>query len=608
MANRFWVGGSANWDSTAGTKWALTSGGAGGQAVPTSSDAVFFDAASGSGATIVSCVGTNAVCASLTTTGYPGSITVASTSDTITAHGNVVVGATTSLSVRYLVFAATASLTVNGSLLQLVTVSTTAGTLTLADNISVRGLIANGGAISPGATTVKINIQTGYLSELSGGTFTNLTVAGGGILYLLGNITVSGTFLTQNADAANRAAIYGSPNGTQRTITLNGTFTKANLDLRDIVGAGTASWDLSAITGFSGDCGGNSGITFTSASTIYFKTAVSTSWSDASKWVTTSGGSTLARIPLVQDTAIFDANSVTAASVTITLDANRIGNMDFTGVLNTPTLAFAYNIREIYGYMILVSGMNWTHTAGQSVTLCSRGTKSINAGGKTCSLALVIDCYSGWNAIDAATTISSTGSITLTSGTFGISVYTLTMLGPFTATGGTLDGAAGSVISSSGAAITIGSGVTISRSPAITFTGALTANATFDGGGKTYYAFTNSTTGAYSVNIVGSNTFTTFTAGANSTTKFTAGTTTTATTWTISGTAGNLRTLGSITAAQHTLAKAGGGTVTANYVSVSYSNATPSATFYDVTGGVNGGNNTGWIFHRPNNLLFGSNF
>jgi hypothetical protein len=47
MANRFWVGGTASWDATAGTKWALTSGGAGGQAVPTSSDDVFFDGTSG---------------------------------------------------------------------------------------------------------------------------------------------------------------------------------------------------------------------------------------------------------------------------------------------------------------------------------------------------------------------------------------------------------------------------------------------------------------------------------------------------------------------------------------------------------------------------------
>lgn len=49
MANRYWVGGTNTWNSTAGTKWASSSGGAGGASVPTSSDSVFFDANSGSG-------------------------------------------------------------------------------------------------------------------------------------------------------------------------------------------------------------------------------------------------------------------------------------------------------------------------------------------------------------------------------------------------------------------------------------------------------------------------------------------------------------------------------------------------------------------------------
>ena len=47
MAARYWVGGTANWDNTAGTKWALTSGGAGGQAVPTAADDVYIDSGSG---------------------------------------------------------------------------------------------------------------------------------------------------------------------------------------------------------------------------------------------------------------------------------------------------------------------------------------------------------------------------------------------------------------------------------------------------------------------------------------------------------------------------------------------------------------------------------
>jgi len=42
MADRFWIGNSGDWDSTA--HWSTTSGGSGGAAAPTSSDDVFFDA------------------------------------------------------------------------------------------------------------------------------------------------------------------------------------------------------------------------------------------------------------------------------------------------------------------------------------------------------------------------------------------------------------------------------------------------------------------------------------------------------------------------------------------------------------------------------------
>jgi len=46
MADRYWVGGSGTWDAASTTHWSTTSGGAGGASVPTSADAVYFDAAS----------------------------------------------------------------------------------------------------------------------------------------------------------------------------------------------------------------------------------------------------------------------------------------------------------------------------------------------------------------------------------------------------------------------------------------------------------------------------------------------------------------------------------------------------------------------------------
>lgn len=81
MANRYWVGGTAAWDGTAGTKWATTSGGAGGAAVPTAADDVFLDAASG--AVTVTTSNGLAVCRSITCTGFTGTLSLANGSSAL---------------------------------------------------------------------------------------------------------------------------------------------------------------------------------------------------------------------------------------------------------------------------------------------------------------------------------------------------------------------------------------------------------------------------------------------------------------------------------------------------------------------------------------------
>lgn len=72
MANRYWVGGAATWDGTAGSKWSTTSGGGGGSAVPTAADDVFLDAASGANNVTLS---SSSVARSVNCTGFTGTIT-----------------------------------------------------------------------------------------------------------------------------------------------------------------------------------------------------------------------------------------------------------------------------------------------------------------------------------------------------------------------------------------------------------------------------------------------------------------------------------------------------------------------------------------------------
>ena len=85
MADRYWVGGTGNWDTTT-TNWSATSGGAGGASVPTTADNVIFDANSGTNFTVTINTASRA-CLDLTITGVSG-MTLAGT-QTLTVAGNV---------------------------------------------------------------------------------------------------------------------------------------------------------------------------------------------------------------------------------------------------------------------------------------------------------------------------------------------------------------------------------------------------------------------------------------------------------------------------------------------------------------------------------------
>ena len=90
MANRYWVGGTGNWDTTT-THWSATSGGAGGATVPTAADSVFFDANSGSNFTVTINTASR-VCLDLTVSGTTG-MTLAGT-QTLAISGNLALPST----------------------------------------------------------------------------------------------------------------------------------------------------------------------------------------------------------------------------------------------------------------------------------------------------------------------------------------------------------------------------------------------------------------------------------------------------------------------------------------------------------------------------------
>lgn len=108
MADRYWVGGTGNWDATT-TNWSATNGGAGGASVPTLNDDVFFTSLSNATAYVVT-LATAPVCRSVSIVGPAagnvtiagaagwniyGSMTIAATGVTWTNTSNIFFVATT---------------------------------------------------------------------------------------------------------------------------------------------------------------------------------------------------------------------------------------------------------------------------------------------------------------------------------------------------------------------------------------------------------------------------------------------------------------------------------------------------------------------------------
>lgn len=217
MANRYWVGGSADWDATAGTKWALTSGGAGGEAVPTTTDDVFFDA--NSGAVTVNLQSLPTVL-SVDFTGFTGTFTDSSSGNGISFTGNLTFGSGMTVagtwSITYVGTSGTSVLRSNGiaGLVGTLVINGVGGTLQLFDTLTKTA--TTGGGINLMNGTLDLNGQTAHVPALStNNTNTRGIIFGGGILELTittaSNVVASNTTgLTLDASGGGTVKIIGS--------------------------------------------------------------------------------------------------------------------------------------------------------------------------------------------------------------------------------------------------------------------------------------------------------------------------------------------------------------------------------------------------------------
>jgi hypothetical protein len=398
---------------------------------------------------------------------------------------------------------------------------------------------------STSAGTVTIN-GTNSFNNLS---FTGITSAGLKIISVTANQTITGTFTcSAGTNATMRHFVRSDTLGTTRTLTC-AAVSLTDVDFRDITIAGVAA----PATGTRiGDCKGNSGITFTAAANKYWNLAAGGNWGGAIGWATGSGGTpNINDFPLAQDTCFFEATGLNSgATITINQGYN-IGTIDMSArTTNTMTLACS-QAPTIYGNWI--NGTGTTLSGAGTLTFSGRGSQTITSAGNTFTQGIIINSPNGSvNLQDSLITSKDSVGISVVQGTFDANSYNVTLSN---ATGNvTLEGSLTRILNIGSGAWTIASSGTAwstSSTASLTVTGTGTISLTsasaktFAGGGISYTNITLNQGGAGTLTISGNNTFKTISSTAAGANTIAMGTTTqrVTTSWTASGSAGNILTV-----------------------------------------------------------------
>jgi hypothetical protein len=431
MANRYWVGGTATWDNTAGTKWATTSGGAGGSTAPTAADDVFFDNKPAQTWTATTVTALGVLRTPVTGNGLYYECTTAGTTGAAeptwpTTVGNTVVDGTVTWTCR-----ASTVTTAATAICLSVTFNTFSGTLNAATNWTVLGSLTF-------SSTMTITGTGNIIKTGNGGTWTsNGKTYTGGITFTPSSFSFSSNFADNwtivgslTRTGANAYTITGS--GGVRTISVQGSFTGGSLTLSSMIISMTGTGSLSGLSlGGSGTTPtieintsgiishnaqlGFNGITFTYISGTFNSTATlgcgsNTStfnnWGDISRaffafdWAATLGGQS---VTLNSD--IYITNN-------LTFTGNAGGN--FTGAGRT---VFIYG--SISGSGNLLGGTATIQMAGSSNASITIGSIQNNLNiNKTSPAVLTLNSFT-WGATGR--------TLSLTQGSLNLGMSTITI-------------------------------------------------------------------------------------------------------------------------------------------------------------------------------------
>ena len=309
-------------------------------------------------------------------------------------------------------------------------------------------------------------------------------------------------------------------------------------------------------------------------------------WNNNATWSATDGGAAGASFPVAGDDVFITANG---DGLTLTVNVTSfcaavLGSGATTATITMNSVLVTTGDLTFLSTMT-INGNNTINLAGNS-NLTTNGL-AVRGGFKKTTVGTTTTLQ------DNLTTNSAFGQFGLSSGTLDLNGKTIILLGT-SRDGGTADVKHmifnGATLTCAGWDYT-GTNLTITPD---TGTLIITGTGVFAGLSKTY---NNVELNGTAHTISGSNTFATLTLKADTTQTitFTDGTTQTITTPVFTGSSGKVKTLVGTGTGGWTITKAGGGTVDADYLALSYSTATPGQTWYTANSTDTVGN-SGWIF------------
>ena len=511
MANKFWVGGNGTWSGTNTVNWSLTSGGAGGAAVPGTADVAIFDTnsnvAGGGGNYTVTRTATTAV-TGLQISNPSAGVATFSGSAAISIAGTGLTISTSTVNMTYtgtMTFTATSTINCNGcALANPVTLNGAGANFTFSTNVNINNQLT----ITTGTTALSAGVTLGvYALTATGATVRTIAFGTSAVISVPSSLSFPTPWNTGSGVLFSGVPTVWFYGGNGATITQAGTGGTVwpTFVLKNGVGSlttfssgsytGSIDWSinnsgalqLGGVT-VRGNLTLNSGTTVqTSASTLTFLGATT----NATQTITSAG--VVFNLPVSFNTSA----GTLALADNLTINAALINPSSGTINVNSKVLTFTNFLVSSSGLLpkfalgtngsIVLTGTFWDNstatvsfTGTGTITMSSASAKTLTGNGST--FPTLINSGAGALSIVDANTFADIQSTT--------SANTITLPSGLTTTvtNFTLSGASGRIVTLN--ASTAGSQALLSKASGTVNASFLTIKDSAATGGATWNALT----------------------------------------------------------------------------------------------------------------------